>query len=84
MFYNAFLVTVIVNRLVKICIYYAIPGYRKFENIFLFKAVWMDGQRCQVCVDYSRGVPYVDGSKQGLGRTLWSCILFKDLYNKKQ
>jgi len=44
----------------------------------------MDGQRCQVCLDYSRGVPYVDGSKQGLGRTLWSCILFKDLYNKKQ
>jgi len=36
------------------------------------------------CLDYNRGVPYVDGSKQGLGRTLWSCILFKDLYNKKQ
>lgn len=43
---------------------------------------WMD--RDAKCLDYNRGVPYVDGSKQGLGRTLWSCILFKDLYNKKQ
>jgi hypothetical protein len=38
---------------------------------FLFKAVWMDGQRCQVCLDGSNGVPYADGSKQGLGRPLF-------------
>lgn len=65
MFYIAFLVTLIeTDWLNKICIYYAIPGYRKLENIFLLKAVWMDGQRCQVCLDYISGVPYVDGRQQ--------------------